>query len=451
MSASPGKSQFSLIPRVVSYAFLVVLSTVLISAAFPPIFSSRSARAVVNAPVTALSTPISGRITYTETGHGAAPLAIVENQRVDRTTLINLRVEFARLERDLALNQALLPDLRGRLSDLEDELAAQRQADIVRSANDLKHARERLSLARFAAVNQKIRAARKLELHAKGIHPGTAEEIRNDIGLHDTRIRLAEVDVEIADTNLQYTKDGIFVGEDRQSLKTLQAEIRARKAELAQRTVETEHLAGRIADLRDLIEAEQERMELLRQARITADRSAIVHKTIAGHGSQVHAGDAVAEVLRCEDAFVVAIFSERQAHQLLLDAEVVIESSRWSASLKGTVSRLVPRTTTRLDRDYAVPFPPTERRELYAFIRPDPSELPTLNADGSCSVGTWVNVVTRREWVDKTRSYMEAGAVSLIRTTRRILAEIPSLPDAGSPDVARSSGSPADHVAAGMN
>jgi len=415
MSKNPVRSRFAVIPRIVSYAFLVVLCTVLISAAFPPVFGPKSVRAVVNAPVTALSSPISGRVLYT--GQTNA-IATIVNDRVDQTTLIHLKIELARAEHDLAFNEAMLPDLKRRLADLEKEFEALRDADIVRTTNDLRHAQIRLELATYDADNQKIVSGRKLHLNAKGVHPGSKSEFQNEIHLQDALVQSAKIELEIVRTNLEYARQGVFVGEGRESLRHLQQEIRVRTAELGSLSTETVHQKNRIAELRYLVNREQQHVDLLERALIAADPTAVVYKTLREPGSQVHAGDEVAEVLRCEEAFVVAIFSERQAQQLMQgSSNVIINNPEWAGSVDGRVMRLVPRTTQRVDRDYAVPFPATERRELYAYVKPNSADLPTLEGGGLCSVGAWVTVASRPDWIDRTREQVHAGLMAFVHNT----------------------------------
>jgi hypothetical protein len=66
----------------------------------------------------------------------------------------------------------------------------------------------------------------------------------------------------------------------------------------------------------------------------------------------------------------------------------------------GFVAAVLPKTSDKLDERFAVPFPQTERRELYAIIAPDssrngPAEVETVGLHDQstpCSVGQWVTV-----------------------------------------------------------
>jgi hypothetical protein len=59
----------------------------------------------------------------------------------------------------------------------------------------------------------------------------------------------------------------------------------------------------------------------------------------------------------------------------------------------------LPKTSDKIDDRFAVPFPQTERRELYAIIAPDrtdgkvhPEDAAQHEQSTSCNVGQWVTV-----------------------------------------------------------
>ena len=66
----------------------------------------------------------------------------------------------------------------------------------------------------------------------------------------------------------------------------------------------------------------------------------------------------------------------------------------------GIVTAVLPKTSDKIDDRFAVPFPQTERRELYAIIAPDNRTDGTVHPEvaaqheqsTSCDVGQWVTV-----------------------------------------------------------
>ena len=201
------------------------------------------------------------------------------------------------------------------------------------------------------------------------------------------------------------------MGDNNQYLQNLQNEIRARTADVSQIDMQIASISTRLAELQNLTDSENRRIDKLARADIGVAPSEKIYKAIAQAGKQVNAGDTLVQTVDCKEAFVVAIFSERQAQALSIGSKVLVESDAWQQPVHGMVSRLLPRTTDRVDLDYAVPFPPTERRELYAFIVPENSDADT--AKSFCSVGTWVEVERPWDWPRKAGNYLVAATETL--------------------------------------
>jgi hypothetical protein len=114
-------------------------------------------------------------------------------------------------------------------------------------------------------------------------------------------------------------------------------------------------------------------------------------------GRRVNAGDAIASLVDCDKRFVAAIFSYRQSQSMKVGTRVRIDNADFKS---GIVEAILPKTTDKVDERYAVPFPQTERRELYAIIAPDEHDGEVMNAKPAavssettpCTVGQWVTV-----------------------------------------------------------
>jgi hypothetical protein len=71
----------------------------------------------------------------------------------------------------------------------------------------------------------------------------------------------------------------------------------------------------------------------------------------------------------------------------------------------GAVQEILTKSDDKSDSLYAVPFPQTERREMYVVVKPDPGALLlATSASGatSCPVGKWVTVTRADGWVPST-------------------------------------------------
>ncbi|MBZ9655772.1 HlyD family efflux transporter periplasmic adaptor subunit [Phyllobacterium lublinensis] len=399
--------------RIASYSVLGILATVFTSSVMPPVFTSTSVRAVVNAPIKSITSPISGIVTDVQAMRDQfpeGPVAVVENERIDRSTFIGLQVESTSLRNELTLKRGNLEDYRRRIKDLETELAIQRLALIARTSNALRDAEVALNLATYSAENEKLDSRRKLLLVSKGVFPGTKDELVNKIKWEDSKIEAARIKVAMSADDLDFAQRGIYVGDNNQYLQNLQNEIRARTADVSQIDMQIASIGTRLAELQNLTDSENRRIGKLANAEIGVAPSEKIYKAVAQAGKQVNAGDTLVQTVDCKEAFVVAIFSERQAQALSIGSKVLVESDAWAQPVHGMVTRLLPRTTDRVDLDYAVPFPPTERRELYAFVVPENADADT--AKSFCSVGTWVEVERPWDWPRKAGSYLVTATAS---------------------------------------
>jgi hypothetical protein len=117
----------------------------------------------------------------------------------------------------------------------------------------------------------------------------------------------------------------------------------------------------------------------------------------AGPGRHVNAGDTLASLVDCDKLFVVAIFSYRQGQSMKVGTRVRVDGASFGS---GLVTAVLPKTSDKIDERFAVPFPQTERRELYAIIAPEsptdgtphPGDAAQHQQSTPCTVGQWVTV-----------------------------------------------------------
>ncbi|HMF69291.1 MAG TPA: HlyD family secretion protein, partial [Phyllobacterium sp.] len=225
------------------------------------------------------------------------PIATVQNERVDRSTLIGLQVESSSLQNELMLKQSNLDVHLSRIKDLEAELAVQQQALIDRSDNVLRDAEVRLNLATISAENAKASAARKLSLVSKGFSPGTKDELLNRNKLEDAKVEAARLKVDMSNDDLGFARRGIFVGDNNQYLQNLQNEIRARRADVSQISMQNASIKTRLEELQSLTQAENRRIGMMSTADVSIMKSEKIYKTVAQVGKQVNAGDTLAQAV----------------------------------------------------------------------------------------------------------------------------------------------------------
>jgi hypothetical protein len=415
--------------KIGSYGVLGVVSAVFMSSVAPPLFTYSSSRAVINSPVTAITSPIGGIVTkYSSiSSDSTVPFAAtIENDRVDRSTLIGLQMQMASLRNEVDLKRSILADYFKRIVDLQSDLERQRRAAIVLSENALQSADISIRTASLKAESRKIDLNRQLRLLDKGAVAGSRAEVENRIEEEETSKQAAAINGMRLKEILNNLNDGIYVGTENESLASIEREIRTRKSDYSQIELQLASLVTRQTELSTLLSAEEARVARLNKAEIFSDPSARLYRTVAHVGKQINPGDTVAEAINCQNAFVVAIFSEREAQSLSVGSKVQVSIGNEPAPFNAVVSKLVPRTTERVDLDFAVPFPPTERRELYAYVTPDDAiRKNSQDMAKFCSVGSWVTVSLDRQWAAQAEATFAQGANKLYATGQHVAESFP--------------------------
>jgi hypothetical protein len=206
---------------------------------------------------------------------------------------------------------------------------------------------------------------------------------------------------------LDAVQKGIFVGDNLNGLSVL-AQKRRDVAFDAQRwEIEESQLAASIAGQQTLLRAEGKRLDELAEAELRVNDGGFILNVGAAPGRHVNAGDSLATLVDCDRAFVVAIFSYRQAQELSVGTPVRIYDPARNAAQSGRVTEILPKTNDKNDQQYAVPFPQTERREMYVLATIDNAAGPPSVKDeqtnpqvtNPCSVGQWVTVSRKNSWL----------------------------------------------------
>jgi hypothetical protein len=159
--------------------------------------------------------------------------------------------------------------------------------------------------------------------------------------------------------------------------------------------IEEMELSAVLQEKQRLIDTERRRLDRLAEAEVRVPSGGKIVNVSAAQGRHVNAGDSIASLVACDRRFVVAIFSYRQAQSMAVGTPVRIDGAPFGS---GVVTEILPKTSDKGDERFAVPFPQTERRELYAIIAPaEPSagagaRTAAERPRSSCTVGQWVTV-----------------------------------------------------------
>jgi hypothetical protein len=161
--------------------------------------------------------------------------------------------------------------------------------------------------------------------------------------------------------------------------------------------IEEKELSAVLPTQQFVVDSEIRRLRALAAAEVKVPTRGKILSIGVAPGRHVTAGDTVASLVDCDKRFVVAIFSYRQGQSMKVGTLVRVDGASFGS---GIVTAVLPKTSDKLDERFAIPFPQTERRELYAMISPDAKTDDAPQTDTAdlreqstpCSVGQWVTV-----------------------------------------------------------
>jgi multidrug resistance efflux pump len=385
--------------RTASSVVAIVLALMAATLALPPLVTARSDRAVVNAPLVLLTAPISGEVQSVaieaggEAKQGEA-LFSLENARVDRSTAIQLSQKISEMkERIIAIarkresNQAYVQELDAALAN---------QVAQVRKVWDAQLAELKASLGAAASVSEERRGVRErfTKLFDRQIVSGAMlqapqRQLESAEFVKDAVVaRILEKTVQ-----LDGLSRGVYVGDETGQLADLAKNRRDLEFDTQRMAIEESELKSGLEVQQRLLDAESKRIGLLSAATVAAPFDGKILQASISEGRHVNAGDALASLVDCDRAFVVGIFSYREAPDFQVGARVAIDGLP-SGGGYGVVTEVKPRSSESADQHYAVPFPQTERRELYVVARFESDDAEGAAAAGreTCLPGRWVTL-----------------------------------------------------------
>jgi multidrug efflux pump subunit AcrA (membrane-fusion protein) len=411
--------------RATTYCVASLLAVLMLTAAVPPIVADQSDRAILNAPTTLLTTPIAGEVAALDvnvadrTPQGTT-IAEVSNTRVDRTAMIALESRANNYREALAAAKSKKEADLHYVAALDNEISAQK-AELIKHF-EKQTAELKSSVDAAQAVVEEKRALRDREVNM------VSRNVASDYMLKPTGQQLASAEAtrEAASqrlasslSQLDAIKHDLFVGDNLVGIATLVQKRRDVSFDAQRQEIEQAEATAGLADEMRLVDAERRRLQSLADARLTSPSDDEVLHVGVALGRHVSAGDSVATLVDCRSVFAVAIFSYRQATALSVGTRMIISGTGVNRPIAGTVQEIMPKSSDKTDALYAVPFPQTERREMYVVVKPDDVALLRSPSAGraptrSCPVGKWVTVTRADGWVPST-SIVWQNASSLVK------------------------------------
>ncbi|GAA7769465.1 MULTISPECIES: HlyD family secretion protein [Cupriavidus] len=404
----PGLPLWRVVPRLASYGMVVFIIWVVLSVMFPYIFTRSSERAIVNSPVTLVTTPVEGVVTKQVVTVGGSfnagdPLMALQNPNMDRALL----VELTGKQLD---NQKRLEAAKVKLEADQTRMAST-GGDIKRYAAsaDREHAsRVRGIEARLAVAKQQIDAQEDVVNRnqamqwAGAVSQAYTDASRNQLTVLAGSRDAIQAELDSARNSSEAARSKVFSSSADGALGALSQKQDELKAEITQTQAEITQLEQYGAEVDKLVTAEQERLERVSNLDIKAYASGIVEDVLTPPGTRVAAGATLMRTTNCSQPNVVAVFPRSLSKDLLPGAKLTVLVDGVPTPQPGTVAEIMPRAPEGDQARYFVPFPPIEKNEIYLIAKLN-KPLPDLRNRGSgstdrCALGHWAKVSLDRPW-----------------------------------------------------
>jgi multidrug resistance efflux pump len=462
---SPALRLVSLLKRITVLTVAVVLAALILTSVLPPLVADQSDRAIVNAPVTLLTAPISGDVKSLTplAGERIAAndrIAEIVNSRVDRSTLIVLEGRLSDTSERLRATEAKIESDNRYIAAIGSEIEEQKTAVEARYLAQISDLQSQVGSATTSLQEKQQLVFRQNSMVARSISaPEMAQLAKEEFSGAQFQKQGTEAKLEEKRSELASARSNIFVGDDMQQLAALAQKKRDMELDSQKLTIEEAETSAVLKSQTKLVEAERNRLESLERSIVTSPAPGELLFVNASVDRHVTAGDTLARLVDCNASFVVGIFSYRQGANFAPGARVTIHRAGQEA-MSGSVTAVLPKTSDKVDEDYALPFPQTERRELYVLVKPDRPLLRATLAGSSpengarCDIGNWVTIGRDGGWIPSTsilwkrvKANVEAAAQGGWSGSRATPAYVTSSPKPGGAIAeARGSGVGADRA-----
>lgn len=391
----------SLLPRLVGFGVLSFIIWLLFSTLFMPLMSSSATRAILNAPVILLTTPIDGVVRTLTIQPGSTfttgqDIATIENPRANQETLLTLQTRRLTLEQQLAslasqaehdqqyydalekTSQQYQSAYQTRQMYAQKALRAESSAAGARLADAEETVERNLELFRQGAVSEAVVASSKAQLASL---QGAAESVRS-------RLRISSGDLSAA-------KDQVYLDPDQLRMFDLSAQMTTLQLSLANQAKNRATQQQELDNLNQLIETEQNRVKMMAAYEVVAYSPGTVQELVAPQGTLVRAGSTLLRATNCSQSYVIAVFPERMASKINRDSELQVSIRGLDQPLKAKVVQLLSSPTDIQASSYSVPFPYAEQNSVYVVGAFD-NDLPENERAMTCNPGNWVTATVSR-------------------------------------------------------
>jgi multidrug resistance efflux pump len=381
------------VPKLAAYALLAFVLWLMISTLVQPLLSSKATRAVLQAPVTLITSPINGVVAQMsvharDTVEPGALVATVRNPTVSQEILTQLRSQHLALQSQLAQLANQYKADNQEMRSVGREASVHREASLAQAWESWQIARRKRDVAHSVVEEQENKVRTNQALLEQG---AISEQVMNASLAQLNTARANAAVAEQAFTGQVQTVasagQGAFVGDGGSNLfQTLASRREALRNSVGRAQQDGAAIFQQLKQVRQLEEEERSRVEKLSSYEIKATQAGQVHTVLAPVGAYVTAGASLVRVTDCSRLGVVAVFPARVAKRLGIGSLLEVKFEDSARLVPARVEQLLPEASEALQSTYSVPFPYAEQGSIYAVARIEGQAQPAAPAEGGANL-----------------------------------------------------------------
>jgi len=401
---------WQLLPRAAGYGFVLFVIWVVLTVMFPNVFTRSSERAVVNSPVTLITSPVEGVVTGQQVARGkpfqaSQGLMTVQNPNIDRSLLVELTGKKLDNQQRFDAATAKLEGEQVQLAANERDLQRYHAAAEQEHATNVRALQARVAVAKAQVDQQEEVVNRNQSMQWAGaVSEAYTSASRYQLSVLNNAKAAAKAELDNAVGSSQASKGKVFISATDGPVATLQQQHTQLSADIVQLKAQLQQLQDYGASVDKLIATEQGRLDRLSNLEIRAGEAGVIEDVLAAPGTRVAAGATLARASNCSQTQVVAVFPRSLSDDLLPGTRLRVQVDGVPSALPASVAEILPRASDGEQARYFVPFPPIEKNEIYVIAKlakplSAAPRLATADATQHCAMGRWAKVSLDRNWL----------------------------------------------------
>jgi len=391
----------SLLPRLVGMGILGFILWLLLSTLFMPLLSASATRAILNAPVILLTTPIDGVVSSLSIKSGTSfvqgqKLAVVENPRANQDTLLTLQTRRLSLEQQLSSSLSQFEHDQQYYQALEKISQQYQSAFHTRQLYGQKALRAESFAASARLKEAEETVARNLELFRQGAVSGAlVESSKAQLASLQGAAETVKSQLGISNGDLSAANQKVYLDPDQLRMFDLNSHLVTLKLSLDNQEHNRSTVQQELQKLDALIEEENSRIKLMSGYDVVAYSAGTVQEVVAPQGTLVRAGSTLVRATNCGESYVIAVFPERVASKIDRDTVLKVNIRGLDAPLTAKVVQLLSHSADLQPGTYSVPFPYAEQNSVYV-VATFAANLSEQQRSLVCKPGLWASAEVAR-------------------------------------------------------